>query len=97
SSDNPNNRSDEYDRLGPNFAKFVIDELIPEVAKKYNLTKEREGRGIFGSSSGGIAAFNVAWERPDYFHKVGSAIGSFTNIHGGDAFPAMVRAAEPKP
>ena len=39
-------------------------------------------RGIGGSSSGAIAAFMVAWERPDAFHKVLSNVGSFTDIRG---------------
>ena len=33
--------------------------------------------GIGGSSSGAIAAFTVAWERPNHFRKVLSNVGSF--------------------
>ncbi len=44
-------------------------------------------RAICGLSSGGICAFTVAWERPDYFHKVLSHIGSFTDIRGGHVYP----------
>ncbi len=94
---NPNNRSVEYDSLGDKYANFVIDELLPEVGKKYKLTKEPAGRAIGGASSGAICAFTVAWERPEEFGKVISLIGSFTDIRGGHVYPDLVRKAEPKP
>jgi len=92
-----NNRSVEYDSLGDKYARFLIDELIPEVAKNYKLTDDREQRAICGVSSGGICAFTVAWERPDYFSKVLSHIGSFTNIRGGHVYPAIIRKTDNKP
>ena len=91
------NRSFEYDSLGDLYAKFLIQEILPEVTKKYNITKDPEGRAIGGASSGGICAFTVAWERPDEFRKVLSHIGSFTNIRGGHNYPAMIRKTEKKP
>jgi len=91
------NRSFEYDSLGDAYAKFLLDELLPEVAKKYNLTTDPELRAIGGASSGGICAFTVAWERPDAFRKVLSHIGSFTNIRGGHVYPALIRKTEKKP
>jgi enterochelin esterase family protein len=94
---NPNNRSFEYDSLGDRYARFLIDEMLPEVGRKHNLTKDPEGRVIGGTSSGAICAFNVAWERPDQFRKVISCIGSFTDIRGGHVFPKLVREAEKKP
>jgi enterochelin esterase family protein len=94
---NPNNRSVEYDSLGDKYARFLIEEMLPEVAKSYNLTKDPAGRAIAGFSSGGICAFNVAWERPDQFRKVISCIGSFTNIRGGHVYPQLVRDTERKP
>ena len=72
---NPNNRSVEYDSLGDAYARFLVEELLPEVGKTYNLTKDPEGRAIGGSSSGAICAWTVAWERPDEFRKVISLIG----------------------
>ncbi len=75
----------------------MIDEILPEVAQKYNLTTDPDQRAICGASSGGICAFTVAWERPDYFHKVVSHIGSFTNIRGGHVYPALIRRAPKKP
>ncbi len=91
------NRSFEYDSLGDLYARFLIEELLPEVGKSYNLTESAEGRAICGLSSGGICAFTAAWERPDYFTKVVSYIGSFTNIRGGHVYPAVIRKAEKKP
>jgi enterochelin esterase family protein len=91
------NRSVEYDSLGDTYSRFLIEEILPEVAKTVNITKDPAGRAIAGSSSGGICAFTVAWERPDQFTKVFSTIGSFTNIRGGNAYPDLVRKAPKKP
>ena len=91
------NRSAEYDSLGEQYSRFLIDEILPEVAKKYPLTSDPEARAIAGASSGGICAFTVAWERPDYFRKVISHIGSFTNIRGGHVYPALIRQAAHRP
>ncbi len=91
------NRSFEYDALGPRYARFLIEEIIPEVARKHNLSNNPDDRGLMGSSSGGIAAFTAAWERPDQFHRVISFIGSFVNLRGGQIYPTLIRKTEPKP
>ncbi len=91
------NRSFEYDSLGDRYATFLIDEFLPEVTRDFNLVEDAQARGIVGISSGGICAFTAAWERPDYFGKVISYIGSFTNIRGGHVYPALIRKTEPKP
>ena len=85
------NRSFEYDSLGDAYARFLIDEILPEALKGLNVTTDPAGRAICGNSSGGICAFTVAWERPDSFRKVVSHIGSFTNIRGGYVYPALIR------
>lgn len=85
------NRSWEYDELGDRYARFLIEELIPEIGKRYHLTDDRKMRAICGISSGGICAFTAGWERPDYFYRVMSHIGSFTDIRGGHVYPALVR------
>ncbi len=93
------NRSFEYDSLGDQYSKFLIDEVLPGLVEKHDLklTNDPEGRGTCGISSGGICAFTVAWERPDQFRKVISHIGSFTNIRGGHVYPAVIRKTEKKP
>jgi len=94
---NPNNRAVEYDSLGDKYARFIIEEMLPEVGKKVNLTKDPAGRAIGGSSSGAICAFTVAWERPNEFRNVLSMIGSFTDIRGGHVYPDLVKKNERKP
>jgi enterochelin esterase family protein len=91
------NRSFEYDTLSDQYVRFLEKEILPEVAKDYNLRKDAAGRAICGISSGGICAFTAAWERPDLFSKVLSHVGSFTNIRGGDVYPGMIRKTEKKP
>lgn len=91
------NRSFEYDGLGDRYARFLVEEIIPEVEKRYSVSKDPEMRAICGASSGGICSFTVAWERPDSFRKVLSTIGSFTNLRGGNVYPSHIRKTEPKP
>ena len=91
------NRSFEYDALGDRYASFLIEEILPEVGKRYNLSKDPNDYAIAGSSSGGIAAFNTAWNRPDAFRRVMSFIGSFTNVRGGQDLATLIRKTEPKP
>lgn len=93
----PSNRSVEYDTLSDKYATFLLTEILPEVEKHAKITADPDGRAICGASSGGIAAFTVAWERPDQFRKVLSTIGSFTNIRGGNKYPEMVRSTDKKP
>jgi predicted alpha/beta superfamily hydrolase len=94
---NPNNRDREYDVLDDRYARFIIEEMLPEVGKKYNLADDPAKRAIGGSSSGGICAFTVAWHRPDQFRNVISLIGSYTNIHGGHIYPDLIRKEAKKP
>lgn len=93
----PENRSVEYDTLSDDYARFLLEEILPAVGRDYVLTENPELRGICGISSGGICAFTVAWERPDAFRKVLSHVGSFTNIRGGHVYPALIRKTERKP
>lgn len=91
------NRSFEYDTLSDQYSRFLLEEVLPMVESKYNISKNPEHRATCGISSGGICAFTVAWERPDQFHKVLSYVGSFTNIRGGHAYPSMIRKTDKKP
>lgn len=95
--DNINNRATEYNELNDNYARMIINELLPALEKDYNLSKNPDDRAIGGASSGAICAFTVAWQRPDQFRKVLSTIGSFTNIRGGHVYPDLIRQGERKP
>jgi enterochelin esterase-like enzyme len=95
--DRDTNRPAEYNTLDDKYARVIVDELLPALAKDYNISKDPERRGIGGASSGAIAAFTVAWERPNEFHKVLSIVGSFTNLRGGHAYTDIVRRTEKKP
>lgn len=91
------NRSFEYDATGDRYSRFLHEEILPEVEKSYNISANPNDRSIGGSSSGAIAAFNVAWERPDSFRRVVSAIGSYVGLRGGEDFTKLIRVTEPKP
>lgn len=91
------NRSYEYDTLNDTYARFLEEEILSKIEKKYNFFKDPEQRAIAGHSSGAICAWTVAWQRPDLFRKVLSLNGSFVNISGGDRYPYMIWNAEPKP
>jgi len=98
------NRSYEYDGLGDNYVRFLLEELLPEVETKkttdgraIRLSHEGNDRAIAGGSSGAIAAFTAAWERPDAFSRVFSSIGTFVDLRGGSRYPTLIRKYEPKP
>ena len=85
------NRSVEYDTLSDQYARFLLEEILPEVEQDVKLKQDAESRAVQGLSSGGICAFTAAWERPDAFHKVLSWVGSFADIRGGHAYPSLIR------
>lgn len=93
------NRDFEYDGVSDNKVRFLTDELLPFIATEYQLNLSRDGndRCIAGGSSGGIAAFTAAWNRPDAFSRVYAASGSWVAFRGGHEFPTMVRKFEAKP
>jgi gluconolactonase len=90
-------RSYEYDAVTGRYARFLIEEILPEVGKSYNLTTDPNLRAISGSSSGGNCSFTAAWERPDYFRRVVSFIAGFTHQRGALVLPSQVRKFEGKP
>jgi enterochelin esterase-like enzyme len=91
------NRGVEYNTPNDKYARVITEELMPALEKDYNISKDPNQRGIGGSSSGAIAAFSVAWERPNAFRKVLSNVGSFVNIHGGDVYADWVLKSKKKP
>ena len=92
-------RSAQYVPLDDTYARFLLEEILPEVGKDYNLVDHAEGRAIGGMSDGGLASFTAAWERPDAFSKVVSHVGSYTRLRGGAEYPHLIRRTrdDPKP
>lgn len=93
----PANRSVEYDTVSGDYARFLLEEVLPPIEANYRITQNPELRAICGNSSGGICAFSVAWHRPDRFRKVLSHIGSFVDLRGGHNYPPMIRKTDKKP
>jgi enterochelin esterase-like enzyme/sugar lactone lactonase YvrE len=91
------NRSFEYDAVSDRYARFLLEEILPEVGKSWNLATDGNSRAIAGASSGAICAFTAAWERPDAFRRVLSTIGTYVGLRGGHGYPTLVRKTEPKP
>ncbi len=98
------NRSFEYDGLGDAYARFILEEILPDVEKKkagdgriIRLSKSGNDRAVGGSSSGAVCAFTAAWERPQEFSRVFSAIGTYVGLRGADRYPTLIRKYEPKP
>jgi len=90
-------RQMQYDAVDDRYSRLIVGELMPALNADYRLSPDPERHGIAGWSSGAIAAFTVAWERPDQFHKVLSGIGTFVDLAGGHVYPEKVLASEPKP
>ena len=95
--DRTTNRPTEYNSLDDRYARVIVDELMPALYKEYNISRDPEQHGIGGASSGAIAAFTVAWQRPDDFRKVLSIVGSFVNLRGGHVYPERVLESPKKP
>ena len=98
------NRSFEYDGIGDGYVRFLLEELLPAVERKntpngrpIRLSHNGNDRAIGGSSSGAVCAFTVAWQRPDAFTRVFSAIGTYVGLRGADRYPTLIRKYEPKP
>jgi enterochelin esterase-like enzyme len=95
-------RSILYDTVSDKYGQFLIEELLLEVYAKYNIRKDAYSRAIQGQSSGGIAAFTIAFNHPDNFSRVYTVVGSFValqwkpgELDGGNIYPFKVRR-EPK-
>ncbi|MEM9192771.1 MAG: alpha/beta hydrolase-fold protein [Myxococcota bacterium] len=102
--DNGNrNRSEEYDRPDDQYARFLHTEILPEVEGMYSISQDPAMRAIGGRSSGAVAAWGVAWNRPDSFGLVYSTIGSFVQLRQNDdgnyaeMYPVWAEAEDRKP
>ena len=68
--DRTSNRAEEYNPPTDKYARVIVEELMPALKKEYNISPDPDLHGMMGSSSGGCAAFSVAWFRPNDFRKV---------------------------
>lgn len=86
----------EYDRVSEDYARFIETEVLPVVPKQASVkavrkdlrfTKDPERRATMGGSSGGSAAFTMAWFRPDLYRRVLTFSGTFVNQYPEAAYP----------
>lgn len=90
-------RNIEYDAFDDRYVSFLLDEILPEVTKRWSVTDDPERRGICGFSSGGNGALTAAWMRPDAFRRVICCLPSFAQMPGGNPFPPLISRSPPKP
>jgi len=103
--DNPRfDRSFEFDSMSDRLARFLLEEVLPEVEKQptpgglpIHLSKNPDDRAVAGGSTGGIGSFTIAWQHPEAFRRVFSAIGTFVGMRGGESYYVQVRKSEPRP
>ena len=102
-------KNKEYDALTDDYARMILQELLPAVARRWRFADDPRRRAIGGTSSGAIAAWTVAWRHPDAFGNVISFVGSYTSIglklgsdgtplaYGGDTYPGLIRKSPIRP
>ena len=71
----------EYDTVSGTYAQFIESEVLPKISADYHITFTRDpnGRATMGGSSGGAAAFTMAWFRPDLYRRVLTYSGTYVN------------------
>jgi enterochelin esterase-like enzyme len=82
-------RGFEYDTVSTDFVSWVETCVLPKMTKQYGVkfTTSPEGRASMGGSSGGAAAFTMAWFRPDLYRRVLTFSGTFTAQAKTTAYP----------
>jgi enterochelin esterase-like enzyme len=61
------------------FERYLLDEIIPQVEKKYRVAKGRENRALFGLSMGGGQALQIGFKHLDSFNALASFSGAVPN------------------
>ncbi|PIQ27202.1 esterase [bacterium (Candidatus Blackallbacteria) CG17_big_fil_post_rev_8_21_14_2_50_48_46] len=56
---------------GPNYARFIVEELKPLIDKTYRTLPQRENTAVMGSSLGGLISFYLGLHYPQVFSKIG--------------------------
>ena len=90
-------RNREYDAFDDRYATFLLDEVLPEVRRRWAVTDDRDRWAIGGFSSGGSCALTAAWHRPDDFRRVLCLLPSFPQVAGGDPYPGLIASTPTKP
>lgn len=97
-------RSFQFDSTNDTFARYLTEEVLPAVerhsapdGRAIRLSADPNDHMIYGGSSGGVCAWTAAWQRPDLFRRVFTAIGTYVGMRGADAYPTLIRKTEPKP
>jgi iron(III)-enterobactin esterase len=89
-------RSIELDTMSDLWARYVDEEVFPAVESNaaikaaypnFSITKDPEGRGAIGCSSGGSAAIIMAWFRPDLFRRVIGYDASLVDLQSSAMYP----------
>lgn len=93
----PSNREVEYDSVDDRYVRFLLEEVLPLVEERWRVSADPADRALVGIGSGGSAAFNAAWHRPDQFGKVVSHVGRFIAMRGAPDYPRRVRESAPRP
>jgi enterochelin esterase-like enzyme len=71
------------------YADYVVEELVPLLSSQVNVVDHRDGRGVFGKSSGGYGALVHAMQYPEIWGAAAS--------HAGDVgFDLVYRADFPR-
>lgn len=59
------------------YSKFIVEEFIPFLKKEFKVSHKGKDWVYCGMSLGGLSAFDIAYNHPTYFSKVGVFSGSF--------------------
>ncbi len=94
----------EFDSINDTFDRFLFEEVLPAVeqhkaadGRAIHFSADPNDHMIYGGSSGGVCAWTAAWQRPDLFRRVFTAIGTYVGMRGADQYPTLIRKTEPKP
>jgi predicted alpha/beta superfamily hydrolase len=58
------------------YSTFIVRELLPLLKNLFRLDLNRTTNAIAGFSLGGLSAFDIGWNNPELFQKVGVFSGS---------------------
>ncbi len=85
----PSERSLEYDTVSGRYGEYIEKVIVPlaEAAANVKFTRDGNGRGVIGQSSGSAAALGMAWFHNDLYTRVISYSGTFVNVQNSEQHP----------